>query len=39
MIYSIDRKTPAEHLRKVSKEELEKIAEEIRKHNIKVQVA
>ena len=39
MIYSIDRKTPAEHLRKVSKEDLEKIAEEIRKHNIKVQVA
>lgn len=39
MIYSIDRKTPAENLTKVSHEELEQIAEKIRKHNIKVQVA
>ncbi len=39
MIYSIDRKTPAETLQKVSHEELEQIAERIRKHNIKVQVA
>lgn len=39
MIYSIDRKTPAENLQKVSREELEQIAEKIRKHNIKVQVA
>lgn len=29
MIYSIDRKTPAENLEKVSKEELQKIAEKI----------
>ncbi len=29
MIYSIDRKTPAEHLEKVSREELDRIAEKI----------
>ena len=39
MIYSIDRKTPAEHLVKVSREELDVIAEKIRRHGIKVQVA
>ncbi len=36
MIYSIDRKTPAEHLQKVSHEELTKIAEKIRSHGINV---
>lgn len=40
MIYSIDRKTPAEHLLKVEKPELEKIAEKIRQRaGVKVQVA
>lgn len=39
MIYSIDRKTPAENLVKVSRDELEKIAEKIREAGIKVQVA
>ncbi len=39
MIYSIDRKTPAEHLRKISREDLERIADKIREHDIKVQVA
>lgn len=40
MIYSIDRKTPAEHLKKVEKPELEKIAEKIRQRaGVKVQVA
>ena len=38
MLYSIDRKTPAEHLEKVSKEELERIAKRFRKAGIKVQV-
>lgn len=39
MIYSIDRKTPAEHLQKVPREELEKIAGRIRSEaNIPVQV-
>lgn len=40
MIYSIDRKTPAENLEKVSKEELESIAKKIvNETGIKVQVA
>lgn len=39
MIYSIDRKTPAEHLVKVPKEELEQIAGRFRANGIKVQVA
>lgn len=39
MVYSIDRKTPAENLIKVSHDELENIAEKIRAHGIKVQVA
>ncbi|MDE6073530.1 MAG: radical SAM protein [Muribaculaceae bacterium] len=40
MIYSIDRKTPAEHLQKVEKPELEAIAEKIRRRTgVKVQVA
>lgn len=38
MIYSIDRKTPEENLVKVPKEDLERIADEIRCHGIKVQV-
>ena len=38
MLYSIDRKTPAENLVKVSKEELERIAEHFRSVGIKVQV-
>ncbi len=38
MLYSIDRKTPAENLVKVSKEELERIAEHFRSAGIKVQV-
>ena len=38
MLYSIDRKTPAENLEKVSKEELEKIAQRFRDVGIKVQV-
>ena len=38
MLYSIDRKTPAENLEKVSKEELEKIAQRFRDAGIKVQV-
>lgn len=38
MLYSIDRKTPAENLEKVSKEELERIANRFRKEDIKVQV-
>ena len=38
MLYSIDRKTPAEHLEKVSKEELERIARRFRDAGIKVQV-
>ena len=38
MLYSIDRKTPAEDLEKVSKEELERIAQRFREAGIKVQV-
>lgn len=38
MLYSIDRKTPAEHLVKVPVEELEEIAGVFRKEGIKVQV-
>ena len=38
MLYSIDRKTPAENLEKVSKEELERIANRFRKEGIEVQV-
>ena len=38
MLYSIDRKTPEERLVKVPKEDLERIADEIRSHRIKVQV-
>lgn len=39
MIYSIDRKTPAENLRKVPKEELEEIAKRFRAAGIKAQVS
>lgn len=40
MLYSIDRKTPAEHLKKVGREELEKIGERIASETgIKVQIA
>ena len=39
MLYSIDRKTPEERLQKVSKEELEKIADYFRSHGITVDVA
>ena len=38
MLYSIDRKTPAENLEKVPKEELERIAQRFRDAGIKVQV-
>lgn len=38
MLYSIDRKTPAENLEKVSKEEMERIAKKFRDAGIKVQV-
>lgn len=38
MLYSIDRKTPAENLEKVSKEELERIAQRFRDSGITVQV-
>ena len=38
MLYSIDRKTPAENLEKVSKEELERIARRFRDSGITVQV-
>ncbi len=38
MLYSIDRTTPAERLRKVSRERLEEIAEAIRAEGIPVQV-
>lgn len=38
MLYSIDRQTPAEHLEKVSKEELERIAQRFRDAGITVQV-
>lgn len=40
MLYSIDRKTPAEHLRKVPREELDAIAERIRREaGVEVQVS
>ena len=38
MIYSLDRATPSHHLEKVSIPELEKIAERVRKLNIRVNV-
>lgn len=38
MLYSIDRKTPAENLEKVSKEEMERIAQRFRDAGIQVQV-
>ena len=38
MLYSIDRKTPAENLEKVSKEELERIAQRFREAGLVVQV-
>ena len=38
MLYSIDRKTPAQNLEKVTKEELEKIAQRFRDAGITVQV-
>ena len=38
MLYSIDRKTPAENLEKVSKEELERIAQRFRDAGFQVQV-
>ena len=39
MLYSIDRKTPAEHLVKVGREELEMIAGRFREAGICVQVS
>lgn len=39
MLYSIDRKTPAEDLQKVSREELETIAERVRAQGFKVTVS
>lgn len=39
MLYSIDRKTPAEHLVKVQRDELEKIADRFRAAGIKVLVS
>lgn len=39
MLYSIDRKTPAENLHKVERDELERIADRIRQAGIKVQVS
>lgn len=39
MIYTIDRDTPAEQLEKIPREQLEIIAERIRKHGIPVQVS
>lgn len=38
MLYSIDRKTPAQELEKVPLDELETIADRIRSHGIRVQV-
>ena len=38
MLYSIDRKTPAENLEKVSKEEMERIAQRFRDAGFQVQV-
>lgn len=39
MLYSIDRKTPAEHLEKVQREELERIADRVRSAGFKVLVS
>lgn len=39
MLYSIDRRTPAEQLEKVGRDELESVAERIRSRGIKVAVA
>lgn len=39
MLYSIDRKTPAEHLEKVQREELERIADKVRSAGFKVLVS
>lgn len=39
MLYSLDRSTPEERLQKVSREELEEIAERIRVHGIEVVVS
>lgn len=39
MLYSIDRKTPEEHLEKVGPEELNRIADRIRREGIEVQVS
>lgn len=39
MLYSIDRQTPAEKIRKVPREQLEKIAEKVRAEGIEVQVS
>ena len=39
MLYSIDRKTPAEWLQKVERDELERIADKIRSHGTKVLVS
>lgn len=39
MLYSIDRKTPAQHLVKVERDELERIADRFRAAGIKVQTA
>lgn len=39
MLYSIDRRTPEQNLRKVERPELEQIAERIRRAGIKVQVS
>ncbi len=38
MLYSLDRETPARHLTKISKEDLEKVAEKIEKKGIKTSV-
>lgn len=39
MLYSIDRKTPAEHLVKVERDELESIADRFRAAGLKVLVS
>ena len=39
MLYSIDRKTPAENLCKVSREEIERVADRVRALGIPVSVA
>lgn len=39
MVYTLDRETPAHHLRKASHEELDKIAERVRKLGIPCQVS